>query len=76
MKLPFRFEKLSQSEIDEILGYLNVFGRTDGPSQTEKYTMFFLYPCSEHCEKGLKEYLENVFCFMGFRDKLIKGLTV
>ena len=76
MKLPFRFVKLSQGEVDEILSYLNVYGRVDGPYQTEKHTMFFLYPCSKPLERGLKEYLENVFCLVGFRDKLIKGLTV
>ena len=73
MKLPFRFLKLSQSEVNKILSYLEVYGRVDGPSQTEKHTMFFLYPHSEHCEKGLKEYLHDIFYLVGFRNKLIRG---
>lgn len=72
MKLPFRFKKLSEQEVNQILRWLNEVGRADGPYQTEKHTMFFLYPYSEHEGKGLRELLESVLCLEGLKDKLVR----
>ena len=68
MKLPFRFTSLSKDEIKEILSRLKVYGLIEGPFNTEKHTLFFLYPSDdENKTPVIHAYLSTI----GYKEKLV-----
>ena len=56
MKAPFRFKKLTSNEKKDVYDFLGSFGIVDSPTETENYTIFYLYPSIDYRDD------ENIKC--------------
>jgi len=72
MKIPVRFKKLSESNIDDIKRYFNVFGEIRFIGETDSYTTLYYYPNNiSSVHKDLR-VIKETLKFVGYREELIE----
>ena len=72
MKVPFRFKNLTSEEKKDVYDYLNYFGIVDSPTETENYTIFYLYPSTDYRDDEIIKCLKLTLLLKSYKDKLVK----